>query len=66
MKTPSESTEDKLKSQYDFRDGVRGKAPTGIQVRLHSKSEAYIHRGKIVKQWREMDEQGLEEQLESG
>ena len=35
-----------------------GKAPTGTQVRLHGKSEAYIHRGKIVKQWREMDEQG--------
>jgi predicted ester cyclase len=42
----------------------QGKAPTGIQVRLQGKSEVCIYQGKIVKQWREMDEQTLEQQLE--
>jgi len=42
----------------------QGKAPTGIQVRVQGKSEACIYRGKIVKQWREMDEKSLIQQLD--
>lgn len=37
----------------------RGKAPTGNKVRIHGKSEVCIYRGRIIKQWREMDEQSL-------
>lgn len=42
----------------------RGKAPTGAQVRVQGKSEVSIYRGKIIKQWREMDEQALLQQIE--
>lgn len=43
----------------------QGKAPTGKQVLLHGTSEVCIYRGKIIKQWREMNQQTLEQQLES-
>jgi predicted ester cyclase len=42
----------------------RGRKATGKKVRLRGKSEVFIYRGKIVKQWREMDEGSLDEQLE--
>jgi predicted ester cyclase len=42
----------------------QGKPPTGKAVHLRGKSEVCVYRSKIVKQWREMDTQSLNEQLE--
>jgi hypothetical protein len=42
----------------------QGKAPSGNQVRLQDKSEVCTYLGKIVKPWREMNEQTLEQLLE--
>jgi predicted ester cyclase len=42
----------------------RGIPPSGAKVRVQGKSEVSIYRGKIIKQWREMDEQSLRKQIE--